>query len=79
MKIVELDMKLPYKGRGAVLARLYGRIRGRIRDIHFLPPNAEGVSEVRVEIVEDNPAGLLSELKKIIKNGKISFRILSET
>ncbi|WP_297437123.1 hypothetical protein [Thermococcus sp.] len=78
MKIVELDIKLPYKGRGTVLSRLYDRIQGRIRDIHFLPPNAEGISEVRVEIVEDNPAGLLSELKKAIKNGKINFRVLSE-
>ncbi len=78
MKIVELDIKLPYKGRGAVLSRLYDRIQGRIRDIHFLPPNAEGVSEVKVEIMEDNPTGLLSELKKAIKNGKINFRVLSE-
>jgi len=78
MKIVELDIRVPYKGRGAVLARLYDKIRGKIRDIHFLPPTADGVSEIRMEIVEENPTGLLSELKKIIKNGKISFRVLSE-
>ena len=78
MKIVELDIRVPYKGRGAVLARLYDKIRGKIRDIHFLPPTADGVSEIRMEIVEENPTGLLSELKKIVKNGKISFRVLSE-
>lgn len=78
MKIVELDMKIPYKGRGVVLARLYEKVRGKIRDVHFLPPTAEGLSEIRMEIVEENPSGLLSELKKIIKNGKISFKVLSE-
>jgi len=78
MKIVELDIKIPYKGRGAILSRLYEKIRGKIRDIHFLPPTADGLSEIRMEIVEENPSGLLSELKKIVKDGKISFRVLSE-
>ena len=78
MKIVELDIKIPYKGRGAILSRLYEKIRGKIRDIHFLPPTADGLSEIRMEIVEENPSGLLSELRKIIKDGKISFRVLSE-
>ncbi|WP_457751594.1 hypothetical protein [Thermococcus sp.] len=78
MKIVELNIKIPYKSRGAVLAHLYDKIRGKIRDIHFFPPTADGVSEIRMEIVEDNPTDLLSELKKVIKNGKISFRVLSE-
>ncbi len=78
MQIVELDIKLPYKGRGKVLGHLYERVKGKIRDIHFFPPTTEGISEIRMEIAEENPKNLLPELKKIIKNGKITFKVLSE-
>lgn len=78
MQIVELDIKLPYEGRGKILSRLYEKVRGKIRDIHFFPPNAEGISEIRMEIVEDDAPKLLSELKRIIKNGKVTFKVLSE-
>ncbi len=80
MQIVELNLKLPYEGRGGkILSRLYEKVRGgRIRDVHFSPPTPEGISEVRMEIVEEDAPKLLSELKKIIKNGKVSFRVLSE-
>ena len=78
MQIVELNIKLPYKGRGKILSRLYSNVRGKIRDVHFFPPTAEGISEIRMEIVEDNVPRLLSELRKIVKNGRITFRILSE-
>ncbi|ASI98980.1 hypothetical protein [Thermococcus celer] len=78
MQIVELNLKLPYEGRGKILSRLYEKVRGRIRDVHFSPPTPEGISEVRMEIVEEDAPKLLSELKKIIKNGKVSFRVLSE-
>ncbi|ASJ07483.1 hypothetical protein [Thermococcus pacificus] len=78
MQIVELDIKLPYEGRGKILSRLYSKVRGKIRDIHFLPPTSNGISEIRMEIVEDDAPKLLSELKKIIKNGRITFKVLSE-
>ncbi|NJE10744.1 hypothetical protein [Thermococcus sp. MAR1] len=78
MQIVELNIKLPYEGRGKILGRLYEKVRGKIRDIHFFPPDAEGISEIRMEIVEDDAPKLLSELKRIIKNGKVTFRVLSE-
>ena len=78
MQIVELDIKLPYEGRGKILGRLYGKVRGKIRDIHFFPPTADGISEIRMEIVEENAPKLLAELKKIIKNGRITFKVLSE-
>ncbi|CAD5244678.1 hypothetical protein [Thermococcus camini] len=78
MQIVELDIKLPYEGRGKILSRLYGKVKGRIRDIHFFPPDAEGISEIKMEVVEDNAPKLLSDLKKIVRNGKITFKVLSE-
>ncbi|NJE01299.1 hypothetical protein [Thermococcus sp. JdF3] len=78
MQIVELDIKLPYEGRGKILSRLYGTVRGRIRDIHFFPPDAEGMSEIKMEVVEDNAPKLLSDLKKIVRGGKITFKVLSE-
>ncbi len=78
MQIVELDIKLPYDGRGKILGRLYEKVRGKIRDIHFFPPDAKGISEIRMEIMEDDAPRLLSELRKIIKDGKITFKVLSE-
>ncbi|NJE41704.1 hypothetical protein [Thermococcus sp. GR6] len=78
MQIVELDIKLPYEGRGKILGRLYEKIRGKIRDIHFFPPDAEGISEIKMEIVEDDALRLLAELRKIIKKGTITFKVLSE-
>ncbi|ACJ16554.1 hypothetical protein, conserved [Thermococcus onnurineus NA1] len=78
MQIVELDIKLPYEGRGKILGRLYEKIRGEIRDIHFFPPDAEGISEIKMEIVEDDAPRLLAELRKIIKKGTITFKVLSE-
>ncbi|NJD99786.1 hypothetical protein E3E26_08330 [Thermococcus sp. LS1] len=78
MQIVELDIKLPYEGRGKILGRLYEKIRGKIRDIHFFPPDADGISEIKMEIVEDDALRLLAELRKIIKKGTITFKVLSE-
>ncbi|EEB73122.1 hypothetical protein [Thermococcus sp. AM4] len=76
MQILEVDIKLPYRERGSVLSRLLSRVSGRIRDIHFLPPDATGMSEVRLELVGGRE--LVQELKGIVKNGKLSFRVLSE-
>ncbi|MCD6373246.1 MAG: hypothetical protein J7L37_06850 [Thermococcus sp.] len=78
MKIVELDIRIPYKNRGKILGRLCEKVRGKIRDIHFFPPNAEGISEIRMEIAEEDAPKLLSELKRIIKDGKITLKVLSE-
>ncbi|HDZ35959.1 MAG TPA: hypothetical protein ENH81_03470 [Thermococcus sp.] len=78
MQIVELNIKLPYEGRGKILGRLYDKVRGRIRDIHFFPPDAEGMSEIKMELAEDNASRLLSELKKIVRNGKVTFKVLSD-
>jgi len=78
MKIVEVKIKLPYQEKGAILSRILSRVRGRIKDIHFLPPDATGMSEIRMEVLENNPRSLLGELKRMIKDGKISFRVLSE-
>ncbi len=78
MQIVEVGIKLPYREKGIILSRILGEIRGRIKDIHFLPPDSAGMSEIRIEVVENNPHPLLGKLRKMIKNGKLSFRILSE-
>ncbi|ASJ02491.1 hypothetical protein A3L09_04090 [Thermococcus profundus] len=78
MQIVELDIKLPYEGRGKILGRLYGKVRGRIRDIHFFPPDVRGISEIRMEVIEEDASKLLSELKKIVGNGKVTSKVLSE-
>ncbi|HIH73654.1 MAG: Uncharacterized protein XD43_1101 [Thermococcales archaeon 44_46] len=78
MKIIELDIKLPYDARGKVLSKILSEVRGKIKDIHFLPPTCKGVSEIRMEVAEENVQKLLEDLKKIIKDGKISFKILSE-
>ena len=78
MKIVEVKIKLSYQEKGAILSRILSRVRGRIKDIHFLPPDATGMSEIRMEVLENNPRSLLGELKRMIKDGKIAFRILSE-
>ncbi|WP_297550877.1 hypothetical protein [Thermococcus sp.] len=76
MQILEVNIKLPYRERGVVLGRLLSKISGRVRDIHFLPPDATGMSEVRMELVGGK--GLIKELKRVVKNGKVSFRVLSE-
>ena len=78
MQIVEVEIKLPYRDKGATLSKILDKVRGRIRDIHFLPPDATGISEVRMEVLEDNPRSLLGELRKLIKNGKFSLRVFSE-
>ena len=78
MQIVELDIKVPYEGRGKILGRLCERLRGKIRDIHFLPPTLNGISEIKMEIMEENVPSLLAELKAIIKNGRVTFKVLSE-
>ncbi|WP_297066265.1 hypothetical protein [Thermococcus sp.] len=76
MQILEVNIKLPYRKRGDVLGHLLSKISGRVRDIHFLPPDATGMSEVRMELVGGKD--LIGELKRVVKNGKVSFRILSE-
>ncbi|NJE53767.1 hypothetical protein [Thermococcus sp. 21S9] len=76
MQILEVNMRLPYKERGSILGRLLSKVGGRIKDIHFLPPDATGMSEVRMELVGDRR--LIQELRKIVKDGKLSFKVLSE-
>lgn len=76
MQILEVDLKIPYRERGSVLGRLLSKVSGRIRDIHFHPPDATGMSEVRMELIGSKE--LIQELKKIVKGGKISFKILSQ-
>jgi len=76
MQILEVNMRLPYKERGSILGRLLSKVGGRIRDIHFHPPDATGMSEVRMELIGSKE--LIQELKKLIKNGKVSFKVLSE-
>lgn len=78
MQIVELNLKLPYEGRGKILTPLLEKVRGRIRDIHFSPPNVQGVTEVRMEVASDDPAGLMEELRRIIKGGKLDVKVLTE-
>lgn len=76
MQIVEIDIKLPYKERGAILSKIVSKFGGRIRDIHFHPPDINGLSEVKIEILSEGTK-TLTELKKLIKKGKVSFRVLS--
>jgi len=78
MKIVELDIKLPYEKRGKVLIKILNMVRGRLKDIHFLPPTSKGVSEIRMEVAEENVQKLLADIKKIVREGKVSFKVLSE-
>ncbi|AHF80477.1 hypothetical protein [Thermococcus paralvinellae] len=78
MKIVELDIKLPYDKRGKILSKLCDRVRGKIKDIHFFPPTASGISEIKMKVETENVQKLLQDLKRIIKEGKISFKVLSE-
>lgn len=76
MQILEVDIRLPYREKGSVLRRLLSTVGGRIRDIHFLPPDATGIAEVRMEVFGGKE--LARELSKMIKNGKLSFRVFSE-
>jgi len=76
MQILEVNISLPYKEKGSILGRLLSKVGGRIKDIHFLPPDAAGMSEVRMELVGDGK--LIQELRKIVKDGKLSFKVLSE-
>ena len=78
MKIVEINIKMPYEKRGKILKKILNEVRGKIKDIHFLPPTNQGISEIRMEVVEENVQKLLTKLKRIIKDGKITFKILSE-
>ncbi len=75
MKTVELEMKLPYREKGTVLSKILQEIRGRIRAVHFLPPDHRGISEVKLEILENDPESLRKKLRKMIKNGGFSLRI----
>ncbi len=76
MQILEVDIKLPYRERGSVLSRLLSKVSGRIKDIHFLPPDATGMSEIRMELIGGKE--LAQELRKVVKIGKLSFKVLSE-
>ena len=78
MKIVELDIKLPYNERGKVLSKICEKVRGKIKDIHFLPPTLLGISEIRMEFEEENISKLLEDLRKIVKEGNLSFKVLAE-
>ena len=78
MKIIELDIKLPYNKRGKILGELCNMVRGRIKDIHFLPPTAMGISEIRMEVEVDNTQKLIADLKSIIEDGKVNFKVLTE-
>ncbi|WP_251947852.1 hypothetical protein [Thermococcus argininiproducens] len=78
MKIVEIDIKMPYEKRGKILTKVLGKLRGKIKDIHFLPPTSKGISEIRIEVTEENVPELLTHLKNMVKEGKITFKVLSE-
>ncbi len=79
MKTVELEMRLPYREKGAVLAKILRGISGRVKSVHVLPPDHRGVSEVRLELSESDPESLRERLKKMIKNGGFSLRIIAGT
>ncbi|GAB6101447.1 hypothetical protein JCM16138_06700 [Thermococcus atlanticus] len=78
MQIVELDIRLPYDGRGKVLKKIVSRVRGKIRDIHFFPPNVLGISEIRMEVEAENIRKLIRELRNVMEEGKVSFKVLSD-
>lgn len=78
MKIVELDIRLPYDKRGKILSKLCDRVRGKIRDIHFFPPTTSGISEIKMEVETENVQKLLQDIRMIIKEGKITFKVLAE-
>lgn len=78
MQIVELDIRLPYEERGKILSRLYEKVRGRVRKAHLFPPTIYGMSELRLVLVVDDARKLISDLKLAVKNGKITFKVLSE-
>ena len=79
MRIVELDIKLPYEKRGKILSKLCEKVRGKIKDIHFLPPTTTGISEIRMEVEVENAQKLVRELRRILKEGKITFKVLVES
>ena len=74
MKTVELEMRLPYREKGTVLSRILKEVKGRIKAVHFLPPDHRGISEVKLELSESDPESLREKLKKMIKNGGFSLR-----
>lgn len=78
MRIVELNIKLPYEKRGRILSKLCEKVRGKIKDIHFLPPTVTGVSEVKMEVEVENAQKLVGELRRLLKEGKITFKVLVE-
>lgn len=78
MKIIELDIMLPYDKRGKILIKLCDRIRGRIKDIHFFPPTTSGMSRIRMEIETENAQRLLQDIKGLIKDGKMTFKVLAK-
>ncbi|MDI3475946.1 MAG: hypothetical protein PWQ79_253 [Thermococcaceae archaeon] len=78
MQIVEIDIKLPYKERGAILSKIVSKFGGRIRDIHFHPPDPMGVGEIKMELEVEKERNVISELKRLLKDSRFSFRILSE-
>ncbi|NJE04854.1 hypothetical protein E3E36_01540 [Thermococcus sp. M36] len=78
MQIVEVDIKLPYDGRGKVLGRLYEKVRGRVRKAHLFPPTVYGVSELKLVLAVDDVRKFISDLKRVIKNGRVTFKVISE-
>jgi translation elongation factor EF-1beta len=76
MQIVEVTLKLPYEERGKILSKIYEKVKGKIRDVHFLPPSASGLSEIKLEVVVSDAQKLIKELKESIKKGKISIKVL---
>ena len=77
MEIAELRMEIPYNSGGCAGPSVW-KDREKTRDIRFLPPTADGVSEIRGETVGENPSGLLSEFKKITKEERPASRFLAE-
>ncbi|WP_237705094.1 hypothetical protein [Thermococcus zilligii] len=76
MQVVEIDLSLPYDGRGKILKSILEKAGGKVRDVHFFPPNAKGLSKVRLELIVSDAQRLVKELESI-KNAKIKFKILS--
>lgn len=78
MEIIELDIKIPYEHRGDILRRIYPKVRGKIKDIHFLPPTSRGISEIKMELKVENVQRFIEDLHKIVKSGRIAFKVLTE-
>jgi predicted AAA+ superfamily ATPase len=74
MKIVEIDVRLPYSKRGALLRKLSSKLRGKIKEAHLYPPDPRGFSEVLIEVeTDEDPSSMMSELRRTLHG--VPFKI----